>query len=216
MLDLPEEFKEIVGPDARKKYYSANPLKNRLLLNFIKRIFETIGEPGHGARTMLEIGCGDGIAGYLIKKKFKDIDYLGADIKKLDLMIASQILKGEKLVLLDGRKLPFKENGFEVVICLEVLEHVPDWEGLLKESLRVAKNQVIFSVPLYPYYQLSNFVFGKNLKRFGEHPDHINQFRINQLKSRVDRLLGSLEGKPKIKEFSLVTSFPWCIGRVNI
>jgi len=216
MLNLPNEFKEIVSRDARVKYFSRNPLKNRLLRKFFEKIFNMIMESNQDLKSVLEVGCGDGIAGYLMKNRFKDIDYLGADIKINNLLVASKVLKNDKFVLLDGRNLPLKENSFDVVICLEVFEHLKNWEELLKEIIRAAKIEVIFSVPVFPSYQLSNFVFGKNLKRFGEHPDHVNQFRMGQLKSRINELLGSRELKGKIKQFDLFSSFPWCIGRINI
>jgi ubiquinone/menaquinone biosynthesis C-methylase UbiE len=49
----------------------------------------------------------------------------------------------------DIRKLPFKENSFDVVLAAEILEHLP-WEDLetaLKELARVSKDKVIVSIP---------------------------------------------------------------------
>jgi len=53
-------------------------------------------------------------------------------------------------VLADGRNLPFKNNSFEVVTSVDVLEHVPqkDRKRFVEELLRVSKKKVILSVPL--------------------------------------------------------------------
>jgi SAM-dependent methyltransferase len=51
--------------------------------------------------------------------------------------------------------LPFKDRSFDVVLCLEVLEHLErrDGEKLLKELERVARKQVILSTPAGKYQQ---------------------------------------------------------------
>ncbi|MFH1387051.1 MAG: methyltransferase domain-containing protein [bacterium] len=50
----------------------------------------------------------------------------------------------------DGRKLPFKKNDFDVVVSLDVLEHVPniDRSIFISEMMRVAKKTVVFCAAL--------------------------------------------------------------------
>ena len=47
----------------------------------------------------------------------------------------------------DGNKLPYATHSFDVVTCIDVIEHVPDYIGLLGEMLRVAGRLVIVSTP---------------------------------------------------------------------
>ncbi len=52
----------------------------------------------------------------------------------------------------DIRKLPFKDNEFDVVCAFQILEHIP-WEDVPKaftELQRISKRYVIFSVPYTP------------------------------------------------------------------
>ena len=51
----------------------------------------------------------------------------------------------------DGRKLPFKKNIFDIVVSTDVLEHIPpdDRTRYLEEQIRVAKQAIILSGPLY-------------------------------------------------------------------
>jgi ubiquinone/menaquinone biosynthesis C-methylase UbiE len=50
-------------------------------------------------------------------------------------------------VRLDANMLPFRDNSFDTVLLMEVLEHVDDVERVLKEALRVAKDVVLVSYP---------------------------------------------------------------------
>jgi hypothetical protein len=55
----------------------------------------------------------------------------------------------------DVRCLPFANHSFDVIICLEVLEHLERADGkqLLKELERVASRQIILSTPVGKYKQ---------------------------------------------------------------
>jgi len=43
--------------------------------------------------------------------------------------------------------LPFKDQAFNSVISLEVIEHIPDYEMTIKELARIVKKKMIVSVP---------------------------------------------------------------------
>ncbi len=47
--------------------------------------------------------------------------------------------------------LPFKRNCFDLVICSEVMEHIPDQDGAVREMVRVLKpgSNLVVSVPRY-------------------------------------------------------------------
>lgn len=45
---------------------------------------------------------------------------------------------------LDGGKFPIKDRSYDVVICLETLEHIMYPEKVLKEILRISKKDAIF------------------------------------------------------------------------
>lgn len=54
---------------------------------------------------------------------------------------------GRPVQLYDGHKLPFADGEFDTVMAIEVLEHIPEWDKVLLEMLRVARRQVLISVP---------------------------------------------------------------------
>lgn len=53
-------------------------------------------------------------------------------------------------VVCDGKNTPFADGAFDVVTCLDVLEHVPkeDRLALIEELVRIARKKVIFCAPL--------------------------------------------------------------------
>jgi hypothetical protein len=48
---------------------------------------------------------------------------------------------------LDGNPLPFSDNSFETVQCLDVLEHLNDFHYTFSELIRVSCDKVIISLP---------------------------------------------------------------------
>ena len=108
---------------------------------------------------VLDIGCGSGrhtAALFDLGRCF----IVGADASASDLRQARQRLHFHEQVAqhpagtwalsaADVTRLPFIDNGFDVVICAEVLEHVRDHGQALTELARVLKpsGELIISVP---------------------------------------------------------------------
>ena len=51
-------------------------------------------------------------------------------------------------ILADLHALPFKDQVFEDIHCISVLEHVDSWSQALNEIMRVSRNRVILEVPV--------------------------------------------------------------------
>ena len=51
------------------------------------------------------------------------------------------------LDIFDGYNLPFPDNSFDVVTCVDVIEHVEDFNRLIKEMLRVSRKGIFLSTP---------------------------------------------------------------------
>lgn len=71
---------------------------------------------------LLDIGCGDGTLGYFAKNKYKEV--YGVDISEEALKIAEKRGIIVKKVNLNEEKLPFENEYFDAVTCLDVIEHV--------------------------------------------------------------------------------------------
>ena len=114
--------------------------------------------PGH---RILDIGCGTGrhtCAAYTCEK----VVAIGIDIALDDVREARQRLKlhdhlGEHgggawgVAAADVNRLPFGDGTFDLVICSEVMEHLPDESRAVTEIIRVLKpgRNLVVSVPRY-------------------------------------------------------------------
>jgi len=103
---------------------------------------------GAGER-VLDVGFGLGYGLEILANRASHID--GVDIDRLAVERGQQLLArlpaGSILQLYDGKSLPFPERAFDLVTCIDVLEHVPDYQGLLREMVRVSRGYVVVSTP---------------------------------------------------------------------
>jgi len=80
----------------------------------------------------LDIGCGEGMIAEVIKRK--GYLYYGLDLSKEILRRARCSLSNNNIFLqADANYLPFKKCCFDLVIALEIIEHIDNPCKLLKE-----------------------------------------------------------------------------------
>jgi ubiquinone/menaquinone biosynthesis C-methylase UbiE len=100
-------------------------------------------------KSILDIACGRGKWGYLIQQSPKAPSYIvGGDLESVNYVHYHRVY--DDVILFDGRRLPFKDASFDIVMAFETIEHMEKSEGhkLLDEAERVAKEKVIISTPL--------------------------------------------------------------------
>jgi len=88
-------------------------------------------------KTVLEIGPGNKtVSDYLKKRSFR--------IRTCD---ARSFVKPD--FMSDVREIKAKDNSFDLVLCCEVLEHIPfeDFSKAVSEIYRVAKRFAVISIP---------------------------------------------------------------------
>jgi 2-polyprenyl-3-methyl-5-hydroxy-6-metoxy-1,4-benzoquinol methylase len=83
---------------------------------------------------VLDVGCDQGILRLLID----DMEYVGID---------SQGLPDIQLNLEEVECLPFEDQSFECVLCIDVLEHLDNLHLVFGELVRVAGQYLIISLP---------------------------------------------------------------------
>jgi SAM-dependent methyltransferase len=96
----------------------------------------------HAGSTILDLGCGYGA--YSLALAAEGRKCVGAEINMKYLASASR--SGLPVVAVDSI-LPFPDRSFDTVMLLEVIEHVPHLEGILREAFRVARRNVLVTVP---------------------------------------------------------------------
>lgn len=99
---------------------------------------------------VLDVGMGIGYGIGVLSIKAGEVYAVDVDKKAVAYNKARLLGKNPRvkdLVLYGGKKLPFKDKFFDVVTCVDVIEHVKDYNAFLDELLRVAKYAVIVATP---------------------------------------------------------------------
>jgi len=127
-----------------RDYYEQSVLWEQDLLSIPaerERITSTIELIPPNVQTILDIGCGSGA----FLNSLPDVyETVGLDFSQEALKYVKT-----KAILGDISALPFASESFDLVTCLEVLEHLPFgiFEKALSELQRVSNKYIIISVP---------------------------------------------------------------------
>jgi SAM-dependent methyltransferase len=187
-------------PSNELKFETANPLVRAMIDGFFSRLGDLVA-PLRSAST-LDAGCGEGET--LVRLG----PLLGERIAAVDLSSYSVGRVGERLPGVDARvasvtDLPFAEASFDLVLCLEVLEHLDDPAAAVGELVRVAAADVVVSVPYEPWFRIGSLLRGKYVRTLGNHPEHVNHFNRRSLAALLE---------PTLEIATIATAFPWLIA----
>ncbi len=101
----------------------------------VERVARALGAQIGSARSLLDIGCGDGTVARTIAAHVGAERVAGVDVKVRP-SVAIEV------VAYDGLHLPFPDGAFEAVVISDVLHHCHDPGAVLREALRVASKVV--------------------------------------------------------------------------
>lgn len=94
--------------------------------------------------TVLDVGCGQGSLLVEIKSKFPHIKPFGTDISRSALDLAGQRVPDGRFWLLDAAEKQLDQK-FDLVICSEVLEHIPDDLAALRNLAHMTGKYLVIS-----------------------------------------------------------------------
>lgn len=189
-----------------RKHTSDNPVQRRLIDRFHDKIEGIITDLQ--PRTLLDAGCGEGFVDELLLRVMPDLEITGFDVLPDSVKLAE--LRNPRATFSTGSiyDIDHPDNSFDVVIALEVMEHLHEPDKALAEMARVASDYVVMSVPHEPFFCLANAARGKNLDidPKGSDPDHRNFWSRRKFGEFASRELDVV---------TLTGSLPWtiCVGR---
>ncbi len=181
------------------KFQTKNPIVRKLIDKFYGTITDLAAiQPGE---TILDAGCGEGET--FERLRVEGSCATGLDINPDSLNFAQKRHKEALFCSGSLYHLPFEDNQFDKVFCLEVLEHLQYPERAIAELNRVTKKDIFLSVPHEPWFILGSLARGKYLSNFGNHPEHINHWRVGTFRNFL---------QTRIRVRSIQSSLPWIIA----
>jgi 2-polyprenyl-3-methyl-5-hydroxy-6-metoxy-1,4-benzoquinol methylase len=160
---------------------------------FLGRLEELVVRTG--AREAHEIGCGEGeLATRLARRGLR---IRGSDLSPEVIAEARRRADGA------GLEIEFKaagvealvpaEDGAELIICCEVMEHLPDPEAALDTVAGLARPWAIISVPREPLWRALNMARGRYVGELGNTPGHLNHWSRGRFVRFLERRLEVIE-----------------------
>jgi 2-polyprenyl-3-methyl-5-hydroxy-6-metoxy-1,4-benzoquinol methylase len=138
---------------------------------------------------VLEIGCGSGATGALVKQRFPGVQYFGLELVASAAAIARRRLDGvvvADIETVDLQQYGLQKESFDLVICADVLEHLYDpWKVLhvLRAYLK-ADGLCLASIPNTQNIRLLLHLLAGNWT-YSEHglldATHIRFFTLNEI-----------------------------------
>src|SRR3989344_4827659 len=118
--------------------------KMEFIVSFLEKLPKTA--------KILDAGCGQG----LLVQEFHSRGY---DITGIDAFYSSELVRKDDLL-----KNGFADNTFDIILCLDVIEHFPlqEQEGVVQELTRILKpsGKLIFSIPNKKHLTARIFLLG--------------------------------------------------------
>lgn len=187
-----------------QKYRNPNPLQRYLLRRFLARVKALAGPLQN--RSVLDIGCAEGFVLRALQQMPHSGPFVGIDIDWTALQRGKEWHPGISFCQGSAFALPFPDHTFDLVLCLEVLEHLDVPQQALYEIARVARHQALISVPHEPFFRLANLMRGKHLRRMGDDPEHVHHWSMTGFR----RLL-----QEHFCIQALACPFPWLLALVT-
>lgn len=158
----------------QSKYSTRNPVSRLLVHNFFRKVDTLLSEIAY--RTVLDVGCGEGVLLASLRRLFLEKTIVGVDVDPVELRTAVAQASFARLTVADAAILPFRDNQFDLVMAMEVLEHLSAADGALQELNRVCKRFCLLSVPDEPLWRIMNVARGAYVGRLGNTPGHVNHW----------------------------------------
>lgn len=154
---------------------------------------------------ILDVGCGEGLLGEKVKKRLnKKIKIYGVDISQIALENAKTYYDDVYQIDVDNEPLShsLKDQNFDYVVSLEVMEHIIYPERLLEEIYMCLKNdgKLITSIPNFAFFKnritvlRGNFPYEQHIFHPAEHIHYFTFYSFKKLLNEKGFNVLSIDG----------------------
>lgn len=170
----------------QRKHESNNPIQRWLLDRFhdeVARLIDLVD-----AQRIADLGCGEAYVVDAVRQRGVDAEFTCVDHSATAIAEAERRLAdvpGTRFVVGDVHQLDAAEMAFDLVLMLEVLEHLDDPEPILDLLARLTTGHVLLSVPREPIFRGMNLLRGRNVARWGSDPEHVQHWTKRSFRAFV-------------------------------
>lgn len=190
--------------DFAGKYESKSIVAKYLVDKYYKSVFELLNLT-QNVEFAHEVGVGMGYSSKILKDRFRK--FTASEFVD-EMALHAQTLNPDIHVFQESvYELKYEENKVDLILLLEVLEHLDFPKLALKELSRVSKRYAIIGVPNEPLWRILNCCRLKYLNRLGNTPGHINHWSKQTLIKLLEEEFG--------KVIAVKSPIPWNIVLVE-
>jgi ubiquinone/menaquinone biosynthesis C-methylase UbiE len=171
----------------------------------------------------LDLGCGVGYGSYILANSEKVSKVTAIDISPSALKYAKKYYHHQKIEYIQRNvdNLPFDDDFFDTIIAFEIIEHVKNYEKVIKEIYRVLKNGSYLFIsspnPRDILNRLRHYIFNKPYPvKYQDNPHHIKEFGYEEMvniltknKFEVENSYGQMFRLPILYHLLRIKHFHW-------
>lgn len=189
----------------KQKHENKNPIQRALIGHFHRRLCELVR--ARQPSEILEVGCGEGYVLEALRAAGVRCPMHGIDFSTRAIEDAKRRVPDATFAVEDARELAQSGRSYDLVLMIEVLEHLPDPQYMLSVLGKLAKRHVVVSVPWEPFFRGLNFLRGKHVRALGNDPEHIQHWGRGEFQRVVGQQL-------QVREAPVV--FPWTLLAADV
>lgn len=179
MIGLQAEKHELVDEDAllTTEQYALH-LMHSAAYRHAARIVE--------GQSVLDIGCNTGYGSIILSEHADHV--VGVDVSGHAIALAKKKIRSENLrfEVIDGMRLPFLDNTFDIITCFQLIEHLVEYESFMAEAKRVLRPDgiVLFTTPN------ARLRLDPGMKPWNEF--HVREFTAEELRATLEEHFGNV------------------------
>jgi SAM-dependent methyltransferase len=196
---------DIIVGNVYDKYGTRNPLYRWIVGGYFRSLSRVLPHPL--PNRILEVGCGEGHIAAWTWQRSPQAMLAALDVSPAMLGLARARYPSVDFACGSATELPFEANHFELVLFLEVLEHLPEPRRALEEARRVCSGHLVASVPREPIWRVLNVLRGAYWGQGGNTPGHLHHWDRRSFQ-------GLLEEGCTVER--VAAPLPWLMARCRV
>ncbi len=149
-------------------------------------LIEEAAKKIQGTLKILDLGCGQGHITSRIKKAYPNSEISGLDYSCSAIEYAHDNFPGIDFIVADAYGSPYDKSYFDIIVCNNLWEHMPDPLLLLKRISTILKPSAFLIISTPSRYRLGNLlrvIRGKSVNLRSKH--HVTEYSVGQVIEQV-------------------------------